>query len=139
MTINWLVFIIVTFVQYVIGALWFSVLFGKQWIKINHPEGTPSKKEMEEMGKQATPYYGIQLGLQIVMNLAHLYFLQVTDYTNWLTTSMVIWGGFVITMTIQNVIWSDPKNKSKALQIAIVSAEMLVVVLLAGWAFSTFR
>jgi Protein of unknown function (DUF1761) len=138
MSINWLVFIGVTIAQYVIGALWFSVLFGKQWIKINHPEGTPSKKQMEEMGKTAGPLYGIQLGLQVIMNLALLYLLQNSTIA-WATLGLIVWAGFLTTMIVQNVIWSDPKNKLKLLQIAIVSSEMFVLTMIAAWAFAAFK
>jgi hypothetical protein len=139
MSINWLAFIIVTLIQYGIGAVWYSLLFGKQWLEINHPEGTPSKEQIAEMGKQATPYYAIQLILTAATNIGLLYFLQKTNYKDWLASTFVIWLCFTVSMTIQNIIWSDPKNKKKALQVGIIVLHMLVTLILGGWVFTTFR
>jgi Protein of unknown function (DUF1761) len=137
MSINWLSFVLLTLAQYIIGALWFSVFFKNQWILINHPEGTPSKQEMERMGKEAVPYFGIQLLLQIIYNYAFVYIYKNSNI-NWLVLSLTIWFGFFSTMIVQSVIWSDPKNKRKLLQISIVSLEMLVLTVFSGWVFSNF-
>jgi heme O synthase-like polyprenyltransferase len=138
MPLNIFTIIAIVIIQYVIGALWYSVLFGKQWIDINHPDGHPSKEEMEEMEKEAIPYYGIQLVLTIVTVLAQWYFVMMQN-TNWFIISMVIWGGYLVPTAVQTVIWSDLKNKKKALQIFILSLNYLVTILLAGWALATFR
>jgi hypothetical protein len=138
MTINWITFIIVTIIQYGIGAIWYSLIFGKQWIKINHPEGDPSKEQMKEMEKQATPYYIIQLFLTIITNLGLIYFLQKTKPGDWLLTTLVVWLTFIVSMTIQNIIWSDPKNKLKGLQIFIIALHMIITLVIGGWAFASF-
>ena len=137
MSINWLVFIGVIIVQYVIGALWYSLIFGKQWILINHPEGRPSKKEMEEMGKTATPYYVIQLVLTTVTAYFQWVFV-MENMDKWLETSLLIWVGFLVPMIIQTIIWSDPNNKRKLTQVGIMALHSLVTVILAGWAFAMF-
>jgi hypothetical protein len=69
MSINWLVFSLVTISQVVIGALWFSFLFKDIWLKINHPDKLPSESEMKELGKQAGPAFVIQLVIQIISNV----------------------------------------------------------------------
>jgi heme O synthase-like polyprenyltransferase len=138
MSFNWLLIIGIVILQYVIGALWYSVIFGKQWIEINHPEGTPTKEEMAQLEKDAIPYYGIQLVLTIITVLAQWYFVMINT-SNWLMTSIIIWGGFLVPTVIQSVIWSDPKNKKKPLQIFILSLNYLVTILIAGWLIVTFK
>lgn len=138
MTFNWLIIIAVVIGQYVIGALWYSVIFGKQWLEINHPEGLPSKEEMEKMEKEAIPFYAIQLVLTIVTVLVQAYFVGLQS-SNWFTTSILIWLGFIAPTVVQGVIWSDPKNKKKVMQIGILSLNYLVTIILAGWALATFR
>jgi hypothetical protein len=137
MSVNWLVLVGVIVVQYIIGALWYSVIFGKQWININHPEGKPSKAEMERLEKEAMPYYGIQLVLTAVTAYIQWYFISLQE-TKWLSISLLIWLGFLVPSIIQTVMWSDPKNKKKVLQVGIMSLHFLVTVILAGWAFVTF-
>ncbi len=138
MSINWLVFLTVTLVQYIIGALWFSVLFGKQWLHINHPEGLPTQEEMQRMGKEAGPVYGIQFVIQVVSNLALYYLAKNTAQTSWLGLALIVWIGFSVPVTMQNILWSDPKNKRKPEQIIIVASELLVLTAIAAWAFKTF-
>ena len=138
MTINWLTLAVVVVLQYIIGALWYSVIFGKQWIDINHPEGKPSKEEMDRLEKAAMPYYGIQLALTIVTVGVQSYFVAMQP-ANWFMTSILIWLGFLMPTVVQGVIWSDPKNKKKALQIGILALNYLVTIMLAGWILASFR
>jgi hypothetical protein len=43
---NWLAIIVAAVVYFALGSLWFSVLFGKQWMALNNiPEPTPEKRE----------------------------------------------------------------------------------------------
>ena len=48
---NWLALIVAAIVYFALGSLWFSVLFGKQWMALNNiPEPTPqAKEEMKKM------------------------------------------------------------------------------------------
>lgn len=138
MTFNWLLITAVVIGQYVIGALWYSVIFKKQWLEINHQEGLPSKEEMSELEKQATPFYAIQLVLTIVTVLVQAYFVGLQP-SNWFMTSVLIWLGFIAPTVVQGVIWSDPKNKKKAMQIGILTLNYLVTIILAGWALGSFR
>ena len=138
MTINWLTLAGVVVLQYIIGALWYSVIFGKQWIDINHPEGKPSKEEMAKLGKEAMPFYGIQLVLTIITVGVQSYFVAMQP-ANWFMTSILIWLGFLMPTVVQGVIWSDPKNKKKALQIGILALNYLVTIMLAGWILASFR
>jgi hypothetical protein len=138
MSLNWITLAVVVVLQYVIGALWYSVFFKNQWIKINHPDGMPSPEEMGKMGKEAIPYFGIQFGLTVMTAIIQWY-VMANSSLNWLIISILIWGGFLVPTLIQSVIWSDPRNKKKLMQIGIVTLNLLVNSLLAGYLFATFR
>jgi Protein of unknown function (DUF1761) len=138
MNINWLVMIAVIVIQYVIGALWYSVVFKNQWMSINHPEGMPTKEEMAELEKAAIPYYIIQLVMTALTAVVQWYFISM-DPSKWLQTSLFIWIGFLIPGVIQTIIWSDPKNKQKILQTIIMALNLLILTVLAGFAFATFK
>jgi hypothetical protein len=138
MSFSILTLIIIVVAQYVLGALWYSVIFKNQWIDINHPEGKPTKEEMAVMEKEAMPLYGYQLIVTIIAAIAQWYFVAM-NYSNWLMTSLVLWAGVVATTVIISVMWSDPKNKQKLLHIGIVTSNLLVNALFAGWMFATFK
>jgi Protein of unknown function (DUF1761) len=43
---NWLAIIVAAIAYFALGSVWFSVLFGKQWMALNNiPEPTPETKE----------------------------------------------------------------------------------------------
>jgi Protein of unknown function (DUF1761) len=50
-SLNWLVISVVTVGNFILGALWFSLFFGKQWMQIHHGDKVPSEAEMAEMSK----------------------------------------------------------------------------------------
>jgi len=53
-TANWLAILVAAVAYFALGSVWFSVLFGKQWMALNGiPEPTPEKKE--EMKKMMMP------------------------------------------------------------------------------------
>ena len=63
---NWLAIIVAAVAYYALGALWFSVLFGKQWMALNGiPEPTPDRKE--EMKKLMMPMLLKSLVMSLVM------------------------------------------------------------------------
>jgi putative Mn2+ efflux pump MntP len=66
---NWLAIIVAAIAYYALGALWFSVLFGKQWMALNGiPEPTPEKKE--EMKKLMMPMLLKSLVMSLVLAFA---------------------------------------------------------------------
>jgi glycerol-3-phosphate acyltransferase PlsY len=133
-----MVLIVVIVVQYVFGAVWYSAIFQKQWVEINHPEGKPSKAEMERLGKEATPYYIVQLVMTALTAWAQWYFISMQP-NNWFNISFWLWLGFLVPGVIETIIWSDPKNKKKVLQTVIMSANLFLLTMVAGWAFVTFK
>lgn len=51
---NWLAIVVAAIAYFALGSIWFSMLFGKQWMALNNiPEPTPEKKD--EMKKMMLP------------------------------------------------------------------------------------
>lgn len=66
---NWLAIIVAAIAYYALGAIWFSLLFGKQWMALNGiPEPTPEKKE--EMKKLMMPMLLKSLVMSLVLAAA---------------------------------------------------------------------
>ena len=66
---NWLAIIVAAFAYFALGSLWFSVLFGKQWMTLNGiPEPTPEKRE--EMKKLMMPLMLKTLVMSLVLAFA---------------------------------------------------------------------
>ncbi len=63
---NWLAIIVAAIVYFALGSLWFSVLFGKQWMALNNiPEPTPESRE--QMKKLMLPMMIKTLLMGVVM------------------------------------------------------------------------
>src|SRR6185295_5298502 len=63
---NWLAIIVAALAYYALGSIWFSLLFGKQWMALNGiPEPTPEKKE--EMKKLLMPMLLKSLIMSLVL------------------------------------------------------------------------
>jgi hypothetical protein len=65
-TANWLAIIVAAIAFFALGSLWFSVLFGKQWMALNGiPEPTPERRE--EMKKLMMPMMLKTLVMSLVL------------------------------------------------------------------------
>jgi len=63
---NWLAVIVAALAFFALGSLWFSVLFGKQWMALNGiPEQTPERRE--EMKKLMMPMMLKTLVMSLVL------------------------------------------------------------------------
>jgi len=69
---NWLAIIVAAVAYFVLGSLWFSLLFGKQWMALNNiPEPTPERREemkkMMPMMMIKTLLMGLALAIVIAL------------------------------------------------------------------------
>ncbi|MEN9649843.1 MAG: hypothetical protein RL094_810 [Candidatus Parcubacteria bacterium] len=65
MQLNYTAIIIATLLQFIVGAVWYTFIFGKLWAKI-HGFDKCSAEEQKEMMKHIMPLYGIQLIVTLV-------------------------------------------------------------------------
>ncbi len=66
---NWLAIIAAAIAYFVLGSIWFSLLFGKQWMALNNiPEPTPEAKE--QMKKMMLPMMIQTLVMGIIIAIA---------------------------------------------------------------------
>jgi Protein of unknown function (DUF1761) len=107
-----IVFVVVaTIAQFVIGALWYSAFFGKQWSKIMGFDKLPAE-EQATLEKSMTPFYGLQLLLIVLSNVALGVLIMglrgLYPVTNLL---FAIFVGLVIPYQIQGIIWANTPKK----------------------------
>ncbi len=66
---NWLAIVVAAIAYFALGSVWFSMLFGKQWMALNNiPEPTPETKE--QMKKMMLPLMIKSLLMGIVLAIA---------------------------------------------------------------------
>lgn len=131
MTQSHILFIaLATVIQFIVGALWYSVFFGKKWSQIMGFDQL-SKEEQQALGNSMTPFYGLQLGLTILASICWSLLLVNSNEQNWVLMNLVF-AGVVIPIQIQSVIWANTNKKYWAMQLIITIGNMAVNFVILG-------
>jgi CBS domain containing-hemolysin-like protein len=134
-TVDFLAVLVATILAFAVGALWYSVLFGKQWRELMGF----TDEVMKSM--KMTPAKGLAGGflttLVMVFVLANLMAMTYTESIGAaLTLAFWIWIGFVATI-MSNLMWYE--NKPVKLYLINAShylvAILLAALVLAWWPF----
>lgn len=137
MEVNILAVIVATIVMFAVGALWFSVLFGKQWGKI-HGFYELSKAEQKAMSAKMGPYYGLQLVITIISAWVLAYLMVLLPNTSPFIIAVLVWAGFTMPANVSGVIFSDTKPQYIWPKILILTGEALVRLVIAAWVIGLF-
>ncbi len=131
-SINYLAVLVSGIASMVIGGLWYSpLLFGKLWIKLSNI----SEKQIEETKKKGmAKNYIISFIASLVMAyvLAHFVkYIQAVDVSNALQLAFWIWLGFIVTITINMVLWENKSYKLFLLNIFhhLISLAVMAIIL----------
>lgn len=127
-----------TAVMFAVGALWYSVPFQKAWGRI-HGFDKLSKKEQEALMKDMGVTYGVQLIVTIISAYVLTHFLTLVPGLEFYKLAFFLWLGFVMPSQVSAVLFSRTEKKYKFEQVAIMSGEALVRLLLAAWVISLFK
>jgi len=126
--VNYLAVLVAAIAAFAVGALWYSVLFGKVW---RREMGVVEGSSMSGMGKSMVG--GFIATLVMVWVLAYFYAL---NYINTLPTALMLaalfWLGFIATV-MTNIVWYEKKswtlyliNVSHYLVALLVAAAVLI-------------
>jgi len=108
MSINIWAVIVTTLIAYVIGALWYSLLFQKQWMEITGSLNK-SKEEMKRMQKEVTFLEAYVLA----------WFIGNVQNISGIDTALLIFAGFVLPTLMSAVIWTGTPKRLMRKQILI--------------------
>ncbi len=135
MEIHYTTLFLVTFVQFIFGALWYSpLLFGKQWMD---SMGTThvSPEERKKMQKSMMPFYILQFAMTLGTNVILFLFMRLLPLTGALSLAGLIWIAFFVPTQISGVIWGNTPKKKWLKQILIMISFQLLSLLFAGFIF----
>ncbi len=102
--INYWAVLVAAIVNFLLGAVWYSLLFGKQWLAIINK----SEAELEEMKKGAPRAYVLSIIAALVMSfvLAHMVdYAQATNVVDGVLSGFWLWLGFVATTNLAAVLF----------------------------------
>jgi Protein of unknown function (DUF1761) len=133
MEINYIAILIATVVQFIIGAVWYSFLFGKLWGEI-HGFDALTKEVQQQMMKKMGPFYALQFFLTLVTTfmLAH-YVLYWKDEASAFYVALMLLIGFVWPTQISAVIFGGTESKWLVKKIAVQAGASLAGLMGAAW------
>jgi hypothetical protein len=108
------------------------MLFGKAWMRLNNvdPEYMNDPVKRKEMQKQALPAYILQLLLSLVQIFILAKFISLGG--NALTTSLLVWLGFLMPMSAQGSMWNNDTKKNNQTKFLIVAGFNLILSIALG-------
>lgn len=122
--------VLATLTQFIVGAIWYTPVFGKLWGKI-HGFDKLDKKTQQKMMAQMGPIFGVQLVVTIVTSIVFVLFHRMMTSDSLFTYTFLIWLGFVVPSQISAVLWGGTKPKWMFTKAAILAGGS-IVALLAG-------
>lgn len=135
--VNFTLILVATVVQFVLGAVWYSVIFRKPWMEIMGVSGM-SKEDLVKLEKSMIPFYGLQMFLTLIMtwalanNIAGAAVNGVSAYA----MAFYLWLGFIMPVQVSSIIWGNTNKKYWAKQAAIMCGMQFVAIMLAAFILS---
>lgn len=128
MQLNWLSILIATAVQFAIGAIWYSALFGKLWGKIHGFDKLP-KDVQQKMMKEMGPFYGVQLVMTLISTIVLAIFIVYLP-RNWNVYALAgfFWIGFIVPAQVSAVIFGGTEKKWIVKKISVQSGAALLCI-----------
>jgi hypothetical protein len=111
MTVNYLAVLVATVVQFILGAIWYTPLFGNMWGRI-HGFDRQSKEAQEMMKKKMMPLLVGQFLVTIVTSFVFAIFITYLPQ-DWNAYGLAgfFWLGFVVPTQVSAVLFggTDPR------------------------------
>lgn len=125
MQVNFLAILLATVVQFIIGAVWYSVLFGKLWGKIHGFDKLP-KATQDKLAKSMGPFYGLQALVTLITSIVLALFITYLPLWNAYAMAGFFWIGFVFPAQVSAVIFSNTERKWMISKIAVQTGASLL-------------
>lgn len=136
MNLNYTAIFIATIVQFIVGAIWYTPIFGKLWGKI-HGYDKLSKDVQTKMMKSMGPLLGAQFIVTILTSLVLELFVTHLP-TGWsvFAEAGIIWLGFVVPTQISAVLFGGTEGKWIVQKTLIMAGGSLACLMSAATVFA---
>lgn len=137
MQLNYFAIIVATVVQFIIGAIWYSLIFGKLWGRIHRFDKLP-KEVQQKMIKEMGPY-ALQAFVTLITTIALAIFVANVPFGfNVYTTAALLWIGFIVPAQVSAVIFGGTDKKWIVKKIAVQAGAALLCLEAAAFVLHLF-
>lgn len=114
--------------QFIVGAIWYTPLFGSLWGKIHGFEKL-DKKTQQKMMSQMGPIFGMQFAVTVVTSvLIAVLHKTFPDYSLYTLVGM-IWLGFIVPAQVSGVLFGGTESRWMFAKIAVQAGGSLACLL----------
>ncbi len=135
MELNYTLITIATIVQFIVGAIWFTAIFGKAWGKIMGVDCT-SPEAMKEASKGMGKFMVLQLILTFITTTVTAVFINLLPEYSAYMIAFWLWVGFLLPIHVSGAIWGNTKRQFWLKQISISVVGYFIEFMLAAWILS---
>lgn len=139
MELNYVAILVVTLLSFFGGAMWHGPLFGKLWMKIHHGDKTFSKEEMAELSKGMWKLLLTEFVMTLLMIFSLACLIKAIPEYSGIRIALMSWIGFVVPMTVSNIIWGGDKREWWVTKIIVSVSYRLIVFIAAGYILSMWN
>ncbi len=126
MDLNYPAILLATVLQFMCGAIWYSLFFGKLWGKMHGFDKQP-KEVQQEMMKSMGPLYATQFFVTIITtSVLALFIAALPEGWNEFGMAGFFWIGFVVPTQVSSVIFGGTENKWVVKKIAVQAGASLL-------------
>jgi hypothetical protein len=131
MELNYVAILVASVLQFILGAIWYTPLFGKVWGKI-HGFDRYTAEEQKVMTREMVPYLVIQFLVTVVTTTVLALFIKgLPSAWNIYGIAGFLWLGFVLPTQISAVMFGGTPKKWMVTKVAIASGASLICLLIA--------
>lgn len=125
MHLNYIAIVLATAAEFGLGAVWYSLFFGKLWGKIHGFDKLP-KETQQKMMKAMGPFYALQALVTLVTTIILAIFITYLPSWNAFVMAGFFWIGFVVPTQVSAVIFGGTEPKWMIQKVAVQAGASLV-------------
>lgn len=132
MDINYIAILIASVLQFIVGAIWYTPVFGKTWARI-HGVDSYSKEDRDRMMKGMGPLFAVQFFVTVITTFVLALFKDAlpSAWNVW-GEAAFFWLGFVVPTQVSAVIFGGTPSKWILPKIGIMAGGSFVCLMVAA-------
>jgi Protein of unknown function (DUF1761) len=135
-SLNWIAIGVVTVANFILGAIWYGPIFGKQWEKIHHGAKGLSKTEKDAAEKDMWQILIPEFISTAIIIVGLAYALALSPNYTWWHVALFVWFFFTLPFIASIVLWGVDKKSVMAQKITIAAAYRLIALVGAAYVIS---
>lgn len=133
MAVNYFAILIASVLQFLVGFVWYTPLFGKLWGKMHGFDLVP-KEQQDKMMKSMGPLLAVQFMSTVVTTVVLALFIGGLQSLSWnpYGIAFFMWLGFVVPTQIAAVIFGGTKPEWVVKKILVMAGASLICLMVAA-------